>query len=382
MRTGLVWHELFMWHQNDPTAAALVPAGPTVQPGEFIENPETKRRFKNLLDASELTRKLVDIPPRRASDADILRVHTAGYMERLEAMNETGGSAGPLSQFGPDGFDIIRLAAGGALAAVDAILEGRVDNAYALIRPCGHHALPDLGMGFCILNNGAIAAHHARATHGVARIAFVDWDVHHGNGTQAIFWTDPDVLTISIHQAGCFPPDGGWVDEVGEGEGAGYNLNIPLSPGSGRGAYLAAMARVVAPALRAFRPDLIIVPCGFDAGGFDPLSRQMLSSETFRTMTATMVEVAAELCGGRLLFLHEGGYHAATVAYMGLAVVETLSGIRTGFADPLIPFTDRLWGQDLQPHQATEVERARAIFDLGRRAWRGRHGDGSGTIPA
>ena len=369
MRTGLVWHELYMWHQNDPTAASLVPAGPTVQPGEFVENPETKRRFKNLLDASELSRKLIDIPPCRASDDDILRVQDLAYLARLKDMNATGGSAGPLAQFGPGGFEIIRLAAGGALAAVDAIFERRVDNAYALIRPCGHHALPDSGLGFCVLNNGAMAARHAMARHGARRVALVDWDVHHGNGTQAIFWNDPDVLTISVHQAGCFPPDQGWTEEAGEGRGLGYNINIPLSPGSGRGAYLAAMERVIAPALRAFRPDFIIVPCGFDAGGFDPLARQMLSSETFRAMTATMVALAAELCDGRMLFTHEGGYHAATVAYMGLAVVETLSGIRTDFEDPLIPFIDGIWGQELQPHQDVEVEQARSAFERGRAAW-------------
>ena len=369
MRTGLIWHELYMWHQNDPTAAAVAPAGPTVQPGEFTENPETKRRFKNLLDASGLTRKLVDIEPRRATDEDILRVHTPDYLGRLDAMNAGGGSAGPLAQFGPGGFDIIRLAAGGALAAVDAIFEGRADNAYALIRPCGHHAVADGGMGFCILNNGAIAARYAQARHGVQRIAFVDWDVHHGNGTQALFWNDPNVLTISIHQAGCFPRDEGWTTEVGGGAGEGCNLNIPLSPGSGSGAYRAAMDEVIAPALRAFKPDFIIVPCGFDAGGFDPLARQMLSSEAFRGLTTTMVELAAELCGNRMLFTHEGGYHAATVAYMGLAVVEALSGLRSGFDDPLIPYIDGLWGQETQPHQAAEVATARAVFERYSPTW-------------
>jgi acetoin utilization deacetylase AcuC-like enzyme len=363
MRTGFVWHELYMWHQNDPTAAALVPASLTVQPGEFVENPETKRRFKNLLDASGLTRKLVDVEPRRATDEDLLRVHTAEYIARMDGLNATGGSAGPVSQFGPDGFEIIRLAAGGALAAVDAIFEGRVDNAYALLRPCGHHALPDSGMGFCILNNGALAARYAKKKYGVERVAFVDWDVHHGNGTQGVFWEDPNVLTISIHQAGCFPPDQGWVDEIGEGAGEFSNINIPLPPGSGFGAYREAMERVIAPALRAFRPDFIIVPCGFDAGGFDPLARQMLSSEAFRFLTDRMLQLAAELCSHRMLFTHEGGYHAPTVAYMGLAVVEALSGIKTSFNDPFNESVERSWGQDLQPHQAVEIEKSRKVFE-------------------
>lgn len=358
MKTGLVWNERYMWHQNDPTAAAVVTAGGFVQPGEQTENPDTKRRMKNLLDASGLTEKLTAIPARMVTDEQILRAHTQTYLDRLNALNVTGGNVGPLASFGPGGVDIVKLAAGGVVAAVDAVLDGTVDNAYAFVRPCGHHATADTGMGFAILNNGAIAGLHALEARGLKRIAFVDWDVHHGNGTQSIFWEDPRTLTISLHQDNCFPPESGRLDQVGEGAGEGYDINVPIPPGSGRGAYLAAMDRVVIPALRAFRPQLIILPCGFDAGGFDTLGRMMLYADVFREMTRAVMDVATELGNVPIVMCHEGGYHGSTVAFMGLAVIEEMSGISTGIEDPYIPFIKNLGGQELQPHQQSMIEAA------------------------
>jgi acetoin utilization deacetylase AcuC-like enzyme len=369
MATGLVWDERYMWHQNDPSAAGVVTAGFYVEPGEQTENPDTKRRMKNLLDATGLTAKLTAIPAAPATDEQILRVHGRAYLARLDGMNATGGTAGPLASFGPGGFDIIRLAAGGVVAAVDAVLEGRVDNAYALVRPCGHHALADSGLGFAILNNGAIAAAHALAVHGIDRVAIVDWDVHHGNGTQSIFWRDPRVLSVSLHQDNCFPPNSGGLEEIGEGAGEGYTLNVPIPPGAGRGAYRAAIDRVVVPALKAFRPQLIIIPCGFDAGGFDALGRMMLYAEIFREMTARMMAVAAD-CAAPIVMCHEGGYHGSSVAFMGLAVIEQLSGEKTAAEDPFQPFFEHAGGQDLQPHQDAAIAAAAAIVERFAPIWR------------
>lgn len=363
MATGLVWDERFMWHENDPTAAFLMPAGGYVQPGQHVENPETKRRIKNLLDASGLTRDLVPIDARAATDEEILSVHERGFLDSLKAQDASGGSAGPFSLFAAGGFEIIRLAAGGTLEALDAIMAGRIRNAYALVRPCGHHATPDAGMGFAFLNNGAMAAERAMAQYGVDRVAIVDWDVHHGNGTQAIFWRDPRVLTISIHQEACFPPEGGWTDEVGEGPGEGYNINIALPAGSGEGAYEAAMEEVVLPALRKFEPGLIIVPSGFDAGGFDPLARQMLSSGAFRSMARKVIDLAEALGHGRVLAVHEGGYNSHTVPFMALAVIEELAGVRSPVEDPFLPMLANAYGQAIRPHQQEAVDRARAVFE-------------------
>lgn len=197
---------------------------------------------------------------------------------------------------------------------VEAVVRGDIDNAYCLVRPPGHHAVAGKGMGFCIFNNIALAALHARTltlpTGGahVHRIAIVDYDVHHGNGTQEAFWDDPDCLFISLHQDNNYPQGGGAISEIG-GDGArGANINIPLPPGSGCGAYQYALERVVLPALHRFKPDLILVSSGFDASYMDPLAAMCLSSEAFRGIATQLREAAEALCGGRIVFAHEGGY--------------------------------------------------------------------------
>ncbi len=252
------------------------------------------------------------------------------------------------------------LAAGGCMSAVDAVMDGRVDNAYALVRPPGHHAEPDLGRGFCIFLNTGLAAMHAREVRGLERVAIVDWDVHHGNGAQKAFWRDPTVLTISLHQAGYYPPDSGHVEDIGEGEGEGFNINVPLPPGSGAGAYIAALERVVAPALRAHRPELILVASGLDANAMDPLAHMMVHSAAYKQMTRILMDVAAEVCEGRLVMCHEGGYSAGYVPFCGLAVVEELSGITTGVEDPFLEFFEGVEYQELQPHQDEVIALAEA----------------------
>lgn len=358
LKTGFVWHELYMWHDTG-TYAGVLPSGHGIlEPEENTENAATKRRIKNLMDVSGITEQLHLIKPRAASEVELRLVHSADYIAAIQDMSANGGGDARMdtpwghTPFGPGGFEIAALAAGGVLEAVDAVIDRTVANAYALVRPIGHHAEPDRGLGFCMFNNGAIAARHALQHKGLERIAMVDWDVHHGNGAQKIFWEEPNVLTISIHQDRVFPPDGrGGVDEAGGGQGEGYNLNIPLPPGSGEGAYIAAFERLVVPALLQFRPDLIIVPSGFDGGAFDTLGRMMLHSGAFRQMTRMMMDVADETCGGRLLLCHEGGYHKASTPFFGLAVIEELSGIKTDIEDPWMPIFAGIGQQELQPHQ-------------------------------
>ncbi|WP_417624251.1 class II histone deacetylase [Paremcibacter congregatus] len=362
-RTGFVWQEIYMWHDTG-TYAGVMPPGDPIQPGTHAENPETKRRFKNLLEVSGLYQKLHQVDAYHATEEDILRVHTPNYLSRIKAMSaETGGDAGMLTPFGKGAFDIATLAAGGVMAAVDAVLDGKIDNAYALVRPPGHHAEPDIGKGFCLFANASIAARYAQAKRGLNRIAFVDWDVHHGNGAEKIFWEDASVLTISIHQDRCFPPDSGDMADNGAGEGAGCNINIPLPAGSGVGAYEAAFDRVIIPALQKFKPELIIVPSGFDAGAHDPLGRMMMHSEGYRSLTRKLMDVADELCAGRLVMCHEGGYNDATVPFFGLAVMESLSGIKTHTNDPFMALFEALAGQDLQPHQDQVITSATHLLD-------------------
>jgi acetoin utilization deacetylase AcuC-like enzyme len=347
-----------MWHDPGP-GAAVERAGGWIEPGDLMaETPATKRRMRNLVEVSGLMERLVPVAPRFATEDELLRFHTPGHLERVRELSEgVGGSVGFDAWVGPGSYDIARLAAGGTMAAVDAVLDGSVDTCYALVRPPGHHAMADAGAGFCVFGNVAVAVMHAQASRGVGRIAVLDWDVHHGNGTQDAFWESGDVLTISLHQDRCLLPSGA-VEETGEGAGRGLTVNVPLPAGSGEGAYFDAMDRVVAPALRRFRPEIIVVACGFDANGFDPLARMLLHSGSFRRMTRTVMELAAELCDGRLVLSHEGGYSAAVTPFCGLAVLEELSGHRTEVADPFEARLREFPGQALEAHQRAVVDRA------------------------
>jgi acetoin utilization deacetylase AcuC-like enzyme len=363
MATGLVWHELYMWHDTG-TAAWVMPPGLTVEPLKHIENADGKRRLRNLVEVSGLLEHLVQLKPRPATETEILRLHTSGYVQRIKKMSsERGGDAGELTPFGPGSYEIALLAAGGCMTAVDAVLDGRVDNAYALVRPPGHHAERDLGRGFCVFGNTALAAFHAREAHGLARVAVVDWDVHHGNGTEHAFYSDPSVLTISIHQDNNFPPNSGMITDTGAGPGEGYNINVPLPAGSGVGAYIASFERVVAPAIRAFRPELVLIASGLDASAMDPLASMMMTSDGYRRLTQIMLAVADEVCGGRLVACHEGGYSPAYVPYCGLAVIETLAGVRTSVEDPLLGLLGGMGGQEIQPHQEAAVLQAAKLVE-------------------
>ncbi len=354
-RTGFVWDERSMWHDS---GNHFGPRSRWLEPAPHPESPDTKRRIKNLFDVSGLTARLVPITARPATDIELGRVHAADYIARIKSIASAGGgniAKIATTHIGETGFEIAALAAGGAIAAVDAVIDGTVDNCYVLMRPPGHHAEAADGKGFCVFNNAAIAARHAIDRHGLSRVALVDWDAHHGNGAQQIFWEDPRVLAISIHQDRAFPLSVGDITEIGGGDGVGHTINIPLPPGSGEGAFVAAFERVVIPALRQFRPDLIIVPCGFDAGFQDPTARLMLSSESFRILTGMMMEAAAALCGGRLVLVHEGGYAIHSVPFHALATIETLSRHRTEVVDPFLAAVRSGPSTALLPHQEAVI---------------------------
>ncbi|WP_293935259.1 class II histone deacetylase [Iodobacter sp.] len=342
-RTAFFFDELCLWHSTGLHALTL-PVGGWVQPPAGVghaESAETKRRLKSLLDVSGLSAQLLQRSAAPASEQALLRVHTPAYLARFKALSDAGGGElGDHAPIGPGSYNIACLSAGLALAAVDAVMAGEVDKAYALSRPPGHHCLPDQAIGFCCLANIAIAVEAAKARYGLKRVAILDWDVHHGNGTQAIYYDCPDVLTISLHQDGCFPPGYSGATEHGSGAGEGANINVPLLPGGGHDAYRYAMERLVVPALDRFKPQLIVVACGYDANAVDPLARMLAHSETFRLMTKLSAEVAERHADGRLVLVHEGGYSDAYVPFCGLAVLEELSGIRTEVIDPLLNFVE------------------------------------------
>ncbi|HEX3732072.1 MAG TPA: class II histone deacetylase [Mycobacteriales bacterium] len=367
MTTGYVYHEIFGWHDTG-TVAGLMPASPItgLQPWQHFENAETKRRLHELIVVSGLIDSLTRIKPRPATETEILRIHDAEYVDHIKRESELpkGGSSGG-SPFGHGGYQIACLAVGGVIEAVTQVMAGRVDNSYALVRPPGHHAIRTQGMGFCLFSNLAIAAKHAKVELGVERIAVVDWDVHHGNGTQQAFYGDPSVLTISLHQDNLFPPNSGRVAERGEGAGYGYDINVPLPPGTGDGGYFYAMDQVVVPAVRRFRHEIILVASGFDASAMDPLGRQMVTSDGYRSFTRRLMDLADEVCGGRIAMSHEGGYSPEYVPFCGLATIEALAGI-PAFTDPFLPIVSDFAGQDLQPAQRALVDRvAELVPDVG-----------------
>ena len=360
--TGFYWHERCFWH--DPGAIGVFAApGEFLQPQPASESPESKRRLKNLLEVSGLIDALAVCKPPPASREDLERFHAPRYLDELEAGSRRGlGDGGDCAPYTAGSLAAAKQSAGLAIAAIEDVALGRRGNAYALCRPPGHHAEADRGRGFCLLGNIPVAVRRARALGQVGRVAILDWDVHHGNGSQAAFYDDPEVLTISLHQAGNYPLDTGEFDEQGKGAGLGGNLNLPLPPGCGTDAYHYAMRRLVLPALAAFRPELIVVACGFDACGKDPLGKMLLNSSAFATMTAQLKGLAEQLCEGRLVMIHEGGYSEGYVPLCGHAVIARLAGSAIDVPDPQDAEIAALVYQTLQPHQ-------RELIDDWRRGW-------------
>jgi acetoin utilization deacetylase AcuC-like enzyme len=353
-RTGYIFEERYLWHDTGSLGGSI-----WLEPTEHWENPATKRRFHNLLNVSGIINHLTPVKARLATAEEVCLVHGKEYHDRIveESKHPRGGDGGELAPFAQGGYEIALLSAGGLLAAVEAVLDNQIDNAYCLVRPPGHHAEPDFGMGFCIFNNIAIAAKHARNyNQSVKKVAVVDYDVHHGNGTEKAFWNDPNTLFISLHQDGNYPHNSGGVEAIG-GKGAeGSNMNIPLPPGTGMGGYTYAFQKIVIPALDRFQPDLILVSSGFDASFQDPLARMMLCSESFREFTELLCDAANRHCGGKIVFAHEGGYSKDYVPFCGLAVIEALSGHGTDVVDHYVDEA-KAWGyQNLQLHQAALID--------------------------
>ena len=360
MSTGLVSDERYFWIEM----GHWIQLGQYSQPFPAMDSPDGKRRILNLLRASGIMKQLTEIEPHMATEDQLLRLHTQEYIDHVKLVSETsGGEVGEATAICAGGYDIARLAVGGCIAAFDAVLAGEVQNAFALVRPCGHHAEKDRGCGVAVFGNIAVAILDAKSRIDLGRVAVVDWDVHHGNGTQSAFYDDPSVLSISIHQDRLYPQESGFLNEIGEDKGLGYNINVPLPPGSGYGAYIETVNRVILPALRAFAPDLIVIACGFDANAFDPLGRMQCHSDTYREMTAALKRAAEDLCDGRLVVCLEGGYAPSYIPYCGLAVMETLADVRTDVQDPKVDWIAEFGGQGLQPHQSEVIGKAAEIVE-------------------
>jgi len=300
-----------------------------VRQAELIDSPNPFPDFSSGFQIQLLGgEKLLELTPTPADLKDIERVHDPKLIQNVRHICESGGGVldsgdTPVS---PRSFELALLSSGAVLRCCDAVMEGKVARAFAAVRPPGHHAEPNQAMGFCLFGNVAIAARYLQHHHGIHSVAIVDFDVHHGNGTQAAFEEDPSVLFISIHQhpKTCYPGTGyDW--EIGEGPGRGTTMNIPMSPGSGDEDYIAAFESRILPKLYQFKPEILLISAGFDAHADDPLAQMELSDQGFESITRMLVDVSKAHCGGKIISALEGGY---SLGALGRGVVRHLHALR------------------------------------------------------
>lgn len=343
MTTGYVYHSSFLGH-------------------ELRGHPENSRRLTAILETLEkhgMWELLSPIAAVPISQTRLERVHEGRYVDLVRRIAGRGGGNLDMDTYiSPGSYTAALMAAGGLVEAARAILDGEARNAFALVRPPGHHALRSRGMGFCLFNNVAVAARYLIAERGLERVAIVDFDVHHGNGTQEQFEADPAVLYVSSHQYPYYPGTGDW-GETGTPAGLAHLINIPLSSAIGDTGFARIMEEIVAPALRRFRPEFILVSAGYDAHWDDPLASMRLSVTGYARIARVLKEVADELCEGKLVFTLEGGYHLQALSY---SVLNTF-GVLLGQPDSAI--VDPLGPSPYQEHGVEEIiSRARRIHQL------------------
>jgi acetoin utilization deacetylase AcuC-like enzyme len=294
-------------------------------------HPESPQRLKLAMDMLQalgwLEREgLVQLPPRPATVDELAAVHDRDYIATIVEAAQAGGRRMDEDTFiSPRSYEAARVAAGAGLVAIDAVMAGEINNAYALVRPPGHHATRSQAMGFCLFNNVAVAARYAIERHGLGRVLIVDYDVHHGNGTQDIFYDDPQVLYFSTHQSPLYPGTGR-SDETGAGAGEGTTVNVPLPAYSDWSVYDPIFRQVLAPLADRFQPELILVSIGYDAHWKDPLASMGLDTVSYVLLTRIVKELAEDLCAGRLILIQEGGYHLDAFAQCMVSCLNVLLG--------------------------------------------------------
>jgi len=308
MKAGLVYDPIYLEHDT----------------GSHPENSQRLVAIMSHLEKTGTKEKLTRLPPRPASIEELEMVHAPEYISQVKSRAADGGGwLDPDTVMCPKSYEAALYAAGGVLTAVEAVMKGEVDSAFALVRPPGHHATHNRAMGFCIFNNVAIAAKFAMANFNLNRVLIVDFDVHHGNGTQDTFYADPEVLYFSTHQYPFYPGTGS-INEIGAGKGEGTTVNFPMTAGWGDEEYLRAFNEVLVPVAQRFQPQLILVSAGFDPHWADNLAMMQVSVTSFAQMVTVLKKLAAELCQERLVFTLEGGYNLQVAASSVRATFDVL----------------------------------------------------------
>lgn len=308
-KTGYISDPFYLKHKNEP----------------HPENPGRLNAIQKNIESSKYYNNLTLIQPRKATVEDIAKVHGTGYIRSVEDSCRNGvRNLDADTVISADSYQAALLSAGAGLEALDKILEGTVGNAFCAVRPPGHHAEQNKAMGFCLFNNVGVIARYAQDVKNIQKIFIFDWDVHHGNGTQHSFYKDSSIYYSSIHQYPFYPGTGG-VDETGTGDGLGSNLNLPMRAYSCDADYINAIEHKLIPVIQKFNPDLIIISAGFDAHENDPLAQINLSTDCYGKMTQKLMEIANDVCNGRILSMLEGGYDYSALADSVQLHVETLS---------------------------------------------------------
>lgn len=342
MVTAVVYDPIFLEHNT----------------GSHPENADRLVSTMQAIRESGLHSKLEMIKPRPATVDEVATVHTRSYIERVRRIAEAGGGYLDGDTYdSPGSYQAAMMAAGGTYMAMEEVLAGKADQAFALVRPPGHHAMASRGMGFCLFNNLAIATSLALSEHGIERVLIVDFDVHHGNGTQATFWRDSRVLYLSVHQYPFYPGSGG-LEEIGDDEGLGYTINLPLPAGTGDRGYRKVFSDVVVPAARRFQPQIIAVSAGYDLHWADPIGGMQVTISGFAAMVEQLKSLAEELCQGRMVLALEGGYDLRALALSVVATLQVLIGEQ---------FSDLLGKPQTLRSEAsvdTIIQRARTIHGL------------------
>jgi acetoin utilization deacetylase AcuC-like enzyme len=326
--TALIYHEDYLKHDT----------------GKF--HPERKERLiatMNYLRERKILEKIQLLKPQFADEEDLLRVHTKEHVDFIKNLSQSGGGMIDADTLARENtYRIAKLSAGGVMLAGKIVMKGAAKNSFALIRPPGHHATPNGAMGFCYFNNVAIAIRYLQENFSLKKVFLLDWDTHAFNGTMEIFYDDPTVLNVSLHQdSRAFYPGTGFIDQIGEGEGEGYTVNIPMEAGSGNDDYLFIMSNFVLPVIDSFKPQLIVISAGQDSHKYDPISDMQLTEQCYGIMTGMLLEKAEEYSKGRLFVELEGGYNLNALARSNYEIIKKLlgEGITRSFTS-FTPYTE------------------------------------------